>query len=350
MEGLSGAVGVVRACQALGVSRATLYRRRRPKVHARIVRWRRRPARALTAVERRAVLDVLHNERFVDQTPAEVFAGLLDDEKQYLCSIRTMYRLLAANQEVRERRNQRRHPSHPKPVLVARGPNQVWTWDITKLRGPAKWAVYYLYVLLDLFSRYVVGWMVAERESATLAERLLRESCAKQGVGRDQLVAHSDRGAPMTSGTVTMLYAMLGITPSYSRPRVSNDNPYSESQFRTLKYHPDFPERFGSATHARSFSTGFFRWYNTEHHHSSLALLTPEAVHYGRAREVLAARQQLLDLAYARHPERFVRGRPRVPAPPAEVWINRPGSGVVLSRPETDVHRSPRSSAIEPGG
>jgi len=343
-------VGVLRACQALGVSRATLYRRRRPRACAQVVRRQQPPERALTATERAAVLDVLHSERFVDQAPAEVFARLLDDEQRYLCSIRTMYRLLAANQEVRERRNQRRHPAHPKPVLVARAPNQVWTWDITKLRGPAKWVVYYLYVLLDLFSRYVVGWMVAERESAALAERLIRESCAKQGVRRDQLVAHSDRGSPMTSGTVTMLYALLGITPSYSRPRVSNDNPYSESQFRTLKYHPDFPERFDSAVHARSFSGGFFRWYNTEHHHLGLALLTPEVVHYGRAREVLAGRQEILDLAYARHPERFVRGRPRVPEPPSEVWINRPGSGVVLPGPETDAHRSPRTSAIDPGG
>ena len=335
-EGLSGAVGVLRACQVLGVSRATLYRRRlpaqagRPLVCARVVRWQSQPGRALRPEEREAVLEVLHSERFVDQAPAEVYARLLDEERRYLCSIRTMYRILAANQEVRERRDQVRHPAHPKPVLVARGPKQVWSWDITKLRGPAKWVVYYLYVLLDIFSRYVVGWMVAERESAALAERLIRESCAKQGVERNRLVVHADRGPAMTSGTVTMLYALLGITPSHSRPRVSNDNPYSESQFKTLKYHPEFPDRFGSTSHARSFCGGFFHWYNTEHHHSALALLTPEVVHYGRALEVLADRQRILDLAYARNPERFVHGRPRVSEPPGEVWINQPGTEVML--------------------
>ena len=329
-EELSGAVGVLRACQVLGVSRATLYRRRRPPLCARGARRQRSPLRALGAVEREAVLEVLHSERFVNQAPAEVYARLLDEERRYLCSVRTMYRILAANQEVRERRDQARHPAHPKPVLVARGPKQVWSWDITKLRGPAKWVVYYLYVLLDIFSRYVVGWMVAEGESAALAERLIRETCARHGVERKQLVVHADRGPAMTSGTVTMLYALLGITPSYSRPRVSNDNPYSESQFKTLKYHPEFPDRFGSASHARSFCASFFHWYNTEHHHSALALLTPEVVHYGRTLEVLAHRQRVLDLAYARNPERFVHGWPRVPVPPAEVWINRPGREVML--------------------
>lgn len=325
-------MGVLRACDVLGVSRATLYRRRRPRLRA--VRLKASSPRTLRAEEREAVLELLHSERFVDQAPAEVYARLLD-QGRYLCSIRTMYRILEAAQEVRERRDQARHPPHPKPVLLARGPNQVWSWDITKLRGPVKWVVYHLYVLLDIFSRYVVGWMVAERESAALAERLIRESCLRQGVKRNQLVVHADRGPQMTSGTVTMLYALLGITPSYSRPRVSNDNPYSESQFKTLKYHPEFPDRFGSPLHARSFCASFFQWYNTEHHHSALALLTPEVVHYGRTLEVLAQRQRVLDQAYARNPERFVQGRPRVALPPAEVWINQPGREVM---PEDIAH------------
>lgn len=323
-EELSRSVGVSRACETLGVSRATLYRRRRPTVHARVVRKRRTPARALSNAEHVQVLDVLHRDSFVDRTPAEVYGTLLDQD-QYLCSIRTMYRILAASSEVRERRNQRCHPSHAKPVLVARAPNQVWSWDITKLRGPAKWVFYYLYVVMDIFSRYVVGWMVAERESAAFAERLISESCAKQNVQREQLTVHSDRGSPMIAGNVMEMYAMLGITPSFNRPRVSNDNPYSESQFKTLKYQADFPERFGTPGHARSHSTKFFGWYNVEHHHSGLALLTPEVVHHGRTGDVLAARQRALDNAYAAHPERFVKGPPQAQKPPAEVWINQPG-------------------------
>jgi putative transposase len=281
-------------------------------------------------VERDVVLDVLHDERFVDKAPAEVFATLLDEKEQYLCSIRTMYRILEANQEVRERRNQRRHPKHAKPVLVARSPNQVWTWDITKLRGPQKWLVYYLYALLDIFSRYVVGWTVAEYDSSALAKRLIGETCAKQGVGRGELTIHADRGSAMTAGTVLDLYSLLGVTPSHNRPRVSNDNPYSESQFKTLKYRPEFPDRFGSLEHARSFCRGFFHWYNVEHHHSGLALLTPNDVHHGRVGAVLAKRQRSLDLAHAAHPERFVNGRPIVPKPPKEVWINQPGRELVI--------------------
>jgi putative transposase len=281
-------------------------------------------------LERETVLEELHSERFVDKTPSEAYATLLDEDRRYLCSIRTMYRILAANREVRERRNQRRHPVHPKPVLVARAPNQVWSWDITKLRGPEKWLVYYLYVLMDIFSRYVVGWMVAERELAALAERLILESCAKQGIVRDQLTVHADRGPSMTAGTVVQLYAMLGITPSHSRPRVSNDNPYSESQFKTLKYQPGFPDRFGGPGHARSHCAEFMNWYNVEHHHTGLALLTPAVVHHGHASAVLEARQRILDRAYAEHPERFVQGPPRVAQPPKEVWINQPGRELLL--------------------
>ena len=332
-EELSRDVGVSRASRELGVSRATLYRRRRPEVVAAPTPVERTAVRALSDEERTAVLAVLHSERFADKAPAEVFATLLDQEQQYLCSIRTMYRLLEANDEVRERRNQRRHPAHAKPVLVARSPNQVWTWDITKLRGPQKWVLYYLYVLLDIFSRYVVGWMVAERECAALAEKLIGETCEKQGVGRKQLTIHADRGGPMTASPVVDLYARLGITSSHSRPRVSNDNPYSESQFKTLKYQPEFPDRFGALGHARSFSGQFMHWYNEEHHHSGLALLTPSDMHHERAGQVLAERQRVLDLAYAAHPERFVRGRPTVPQPRAEVWINQPGKELEIEEP-----------------
>jgi putative transposase len=275
-------------------------------------------------------LTVLHSERFVDQAPAQVYAALLDHSQEYLCSIRTMYRILDANQEVRERRRQRRHPQHVKPVLVARRPNQVWTWDITKLRGAQKGQLLYLYVVLDLYSRYVVGWTVAERESAVLAERLISASCLKQGVQRQQLTVHADRGSAMTSGQVLELYGRLGITPSFNRPRVSNDNAYSESHFKTLKYRPEFPDRFGGLEHARTFCGAFFRWYNEEHHHSGLALLTPSDVHHGRVEAVLENRQRVMDLAHSAHPERFVRGRPSVASPPDEVWINQPGGELVV--------------------
>ena len=230
-------------------------------------------ARALRAEEQTAVLAVLHEKRFVDLAPAEVYATLLD-EGQYLCSERTMYRFLAAHHEVRERRNQLRHPHYTAPELMARRPNELWSWDITKLLGPAKWTYFYLYVMLDVFSRYVVGWMVAHRESATLAERFIRETCVRQGIARDQLTIHADRGPAMTSKPVALLLADLGITKTHARPHVSNDNPFSEAQFKTLKYRPAFPERFGSIQDARAHCHVFFPWYNTEHHHSGLSLLT----------------------------------------------------------------------------
>jgi putative transposase len=242
----------------------------------------------------------------------------------YYCSIRTMYRYLAANGEIRERRNQLRHPNYKKPELLAEAPNQVWSWDITKLRGPAKWTYFHLYVIMDIFSRYVVGWMVAARESAELAKQLLLESCLKQSISMDQLTIHSDRGPAMTSKPVALLLADLGVTRSLSRPHVSNDNPFSESQFKTLKYCPEFPERFGSLQHARSFSESFFSWYNQEHRHSGIAMLTPEMVHYGRAEEVLTARRLVLEEAYRKHPERFVHQPPAPQRLPTAVWINPP--------------------------
>jgi putative transposase len=269
------------------------------------------------------VLDVLHAERFVDKAPAEVYAALLD-EGRYLCSIRTMYRILHDAQEVRERRNQLRHPAYVKPQLVATGPNQVWSWDITKLLGPAKWTYYYLYVILDIFSRFAVGWMLAHRENAGLAQRLIRETLLKWNVPRDQLVVHSDRGPSMRSQTVAQLLATLGITKSHSRPRVSNDNPFSESQFKTLKYRPEFPKRFASFQHALSFCRQFFPWYNQQHYHWGLGLLTPATVHFGLADSVLAARQRVLEAAHVAHPERFVRQPPKPLPLPKAVWINPP--------------------------
>ena len=320
---LSAQVGISDACQALTVSRATFYRSQEPPAPARPLLTPRRSARALTEAERAETLSVLHSEEFVDRAPAAVCATLLD-QGRYLCSPRTMYRLLSAAGEVRERRNQLTHPHYQAPELLATAPNQVWSWDITKLRGAVKWTYYYLYVVLDIFSRYVTGWMVATRESAELAKQLLLESCLKQGIALGQLIVHSDRGSSMTSKPVALLLADLGVTRSLSRPHVSNDNPFSESQFKTLKYCPAFPDRFSSLEHARTFSGEFFPWYNREHRHSGIAMLTPEVVHYARAEEVIAARRLVLEEAFRQHPERFVRKRPEPLTLPAAVWINPP--------------------------
>ncbi len=318
---LAESVGIAPACEALAVSRSTFYRHGNPRHTVNPVRPRSH--RRLSEAERQEVLNVLHSDRFADKSPAQVYAILLD-EGIYYCSIRTMYRILEAHGEVRERRNQLRHPNYKKPELLAVAPNEVWSWDITKLRGPVKWTYYYLYVILDIFSRYVVGWMVAHRESAELAKRLIRESCRKQGIEPDQLTIHADRGSSMRSKSVALLLSDLGITKTHSRPYVSNDNPYSEAQFKTLKYQPEFPDRFGSIQDSRSFCQPFFNYYNTEHRHSGIGLMTPEAVHYGWAKEIRAARQDTLLLAYAMHPERFVRKAPEPPLLPSEVWINPP--------------------------
>jgi putative transposase len=312
-------LGVAPTCAALGLSRETYYRQRRPKVSG----CRRPSPRALGSEERGAVLEQLHAPRFVDLAPRQVYAQLLD-EGQYLCSPRTMYRILEQNQEVRERRDQLRHPEYKKPELLATAPNQVWSWDITKLLGPAKWTYFYLYVILDIFSRYVVGWMVANHEDNALAKTLIDETCARQLIQPGQLTLHADRGPSMTSKPVAFLLADLGVTKTHSRPNVSDDNPFSEAQFKTLKYRPDFPERFGSLEHARAHCQDFFPWYNTEHHHVSLGLLTPADVHYGRAQQRVEARAAILAAAYAAHPERFPRGLPRPQSPPTAVWINQP--------------------------
>jgi putative transposase len=279
--------------------------------------------RALSAAERQAVLDVLHAPRFVDSAPAEVYATLLD-EGTYLASERTMYRLLADRGESGERRRQLVHPAYTKPELLADGPNQVWSWDITKLLGPVTWSYYYLYVLLDIYSRYVTGWLLAECEQATLAERLIADTTAKQAIPAGQLTLHADRGTAMTSKPVAWLLADLGITRSHSRPHTSNDNPFSEAQFKTLKYRPDFPRRFANLDDARAFCHRFFAWYNTEHRHAGIGYCTPEAVHTGAAPGQHVARQQVLTTAYAAHPERFVQHHPVPPPLPTAAWINPP--------------------------
>jgi len=298
--------GIVETCQALGLSRATYYRWQKKK-------WQPVPGaqagspRKLSSDEEGQVLSYLTSERFLDRSVPEVYATLLD-EGVYLCSVRTIYRILKKHQAVRERRNQRRHPEYQKPELLATGSNQVWSWDITKLKGWRKWSYYHLYVIMDIYSRYVVGWLVAERESAALAERLIRESCERQGIGREQLTIHADRGPSMRSRTVAQLMADLGVTKSHSRPHVCDDNPYSEAHFKTLKYHSSFPGRFGSLEDARSFLRYFFHWYNDEHRHSGVAMMRPRDVHMGKADEILRKRQETMNRAYASHPERFVKG------------------------------------------
>jgi len=322
VSALAPLTGTAAACQALGVARPSYYRARKPAPPA---EPKSRPTlpRALDETERQAVLAVLHSERFCDAAPAEVYATLLD-EGTYLCSERTMYRILAAEGETRERRAQLVHPVYHKPELLAQAPNELWSWDITKLLGPAKWTSFYLYVILDVFSRYVVGWMVAHRESAELAQRLIEETAAKQHIPPGQLTLHADRGTSMTGGPVAFLLADLGITKTHSRPHVSNDNPYSESQLGTLKYRPAFPDRFLSMETARDFCGTFFPWYNTEHRHSGIGFLTPEAVHIGRAPALHEVRSETLAIAYALHPERFVRKAPAPPLLPTAVWINKP--------------------------
>ena len=312
--------GVLHACDALGVSRATFYRWRSP-VHG--PHRRKRSRRRLSDAERRAVLEVLHEERFVDRAPAEIFATLLD-EGRYLASTSTMYRLLRNADEVRERRAHRHRRDFARPELLAERPNQLWSWDITKLRGPQKWRYYYLYVIIDVFSRYVVGWMIAPRESAALAEKLIEETCRRQGIQRDQLTIHADRGSSMTSKSVAFLLADLGVTKTHSRPHVSNDNPYSEANFKTLKYHVGFPGQFGSIEDARGYAGPFFDWYDNEHRHSGLAMLTPADVHFGRAKSTIAARNATLERAHLAHPERFVHGAPIAAHPPTAAWINPP--------------------------
>ena len=318
-------IGVGRACQVLGVPRSSVYRHRgaQHKPEQNLPKERPIPSRALEQQERTQVLDVLNSDRFADAAPRQVYAQLLD-EGTYLCSWRSMYRILDAHEQVRERRDQLTHPTYKKPELLAQSPNELWSWDITKLRGPQKWTYFYLYVLMDIFSRFVVGWMVARQESAVLAKELIQQSCQNQEIDPDTLTIHSDRGGPMTARSLALLLSDLGVTKSHSRPHVPDDNPYSEAQFKTMKYRPDYPDRFGCPEDVRGWGRSFFSWYNFEHHHTGLGLMTPATVHYGQAPQVQAQRQRVLEAAFVAHPERFVRGRPTAPTLPEAVWINKP--------------------------
>lgn len=311
-------------CAALDVSRATVYRRRAIQAAPpAVARPRPTPSRALPESERNRILACLRGPRFADQTPAETWAALLD-EGVYLCSIRTMYRILAAQGEVAERRRQRRHPVYQKPELLATAPDHVWSWDITKLMGPAKWTYFYLYVILDIFSRRVVGWTVEQTESAHHFKRLFQNAMTRHAVPRDQLTLHADRGAPMKAKATASMLIDLGVLRTHNRPHSSNDNPFSEAQFKTLKYRPEFPKRFETIDEARAFCRRFFAWYNEDHHHAGIGLMTPNQMHFGDVDAIHAARKRTLDAAFLRTPERFVSSPPKPPHIPTAVWINPP--------------------------
>ena len=342
---LGGRHGVSVVCDALAVPRASYYRNRACALGPRM--RRPSPPRRIPDAERREVLDILHEPRFADLAVPQVHAMLLE-EGRYPCSARTMYRILEENLEARERRDQLRHPSYAAPQLMATRPNEVWSWDITKLLGPTKWLYYHLYVVLDIYSRYIVGWMLAERESGTLAAKLIAEACRREGIERSQLVIHSDRGGPMKSKPVVALLSKLDIARTHSRPHVSNDNPFSESQFKTLKYRPEFPDRFGSYQHAHDVCATLLPWYNHDHHHSALAWLTPADVHFGRGPAILTRRAETLAAAYAAHPERFPHGPPRPPSLPNAVWINPPKAvpGATLAPGDAQRSISGAASAV----
>lgn len=328
---LAEGVGVSVACKTLGIPRSTFYYAQKPRKTS----PRKPHPRKLSEGEETEIRKKLNSERFQDKTPRDVYAALLD-KGTYLCSWRTMYRILEKYDEVRERRDQLKHPAYKKPELLATRPNQVWSWDITKLLGPKKWTYYYLYVIIDIYSRYVPGWMIAERQTASLARVLIKETCEKQRIKQEQLTLHADRGGPMIAKSMALLLAELGVSKSHSRPYNSDDNPYSEAQFKTMKYRPDFPERFESKGLALDWTRTFFDWYNDEHYHSSLGLMRPADVHYGRAYRIIQQRQQVLERAYEKHPERFVKGLPKHPSLPEGVWINPPserkngGNGKVI--------------------
>ena len=326
-EQLSPYTGKKAACEALLLSRATFYRHQNTKGRP-ATNGRKQPAPplALSDTERQEVIDVLHSEKYCDDAPHQVYEKLLDGGR-YLCSIRTMYRILEAEHGgVKERRKHVQRPKYVKPELLAIRPNQVWSWDITKLKGPAKWTYFHLYVILDIFSRYVVGWMVAHREQAALAKRLIKDSCTKQEIEHDLLTIHADRGSSMKSKVVAHLLSDLGVTKTHSRPHVSNDNPYSEAQFKTLKYCPQFPQRFGSIQDARSFCQSFIGWYNKEHRHSGIGLMTPEQVHYGMDKQILQHRSDVLAAAFEKNPNRFKGKLPVPKSLPKAAWINKPAT------------------------
>ncbi len=321
---LNASMETEQSCYFLGLSRSTYYSWTSLRIYK--TEKIRKPYTAnhvISQSARQEILSLLMTEEYMDKTPYEIFYHELD-KGNYSCSIRTMYRILDENHLVRERRRGHRHYHYNKPELLAEKPNDIWSWDITKLKGPQKWQFYYLYVLMDIFSRYVVGWLIAQAERSALAKDLIETSCERQNITREQLTIHSDRGAPMTSLTVNQLLDNLRVRKSLSRPRVSNDNPYSESQFKTLKYRPEFPERFGSIHDAREYCRGFIKWYNQDHYHSGLNYLTPYSVHYGQADVVTNHRQLRMNEAFKRYPERFKNGRPKISGRPEKVWINKP--------------------------
>jgi len=322
VDRLAPKVGAQAACEALAVPRSSRYAARRPKADI-APRLTTPPPNALTPIEKGAVLAELNSERFADQTPYEVYPQLLD-EGRYLCSLRGMYRILAENQAVRDRRDQLRHPARPAPQVVARRPNQVWVWDITQLLGSLKYQCFYLYLVLDLFSRFIVGWLIAEKQSGDYAEQLLAASFKRFQLVPDQLIVHSDNGGPMTAKPVEWLFSELGVQHSLSRPHVANDNPHAEAGFKTLKYHPTYPDRFDSLRHAQIWMRDFEHWYGYQHHHTALGLMTPAAIHFGTAETLWLKRQAVLQVAYHAHPERFCQGQPVPPRWPAHVGINAP--------------------------
>lgn len=323
VNNISEKIGTQTACNVFGLPRSTYYYHPKPEVQDDYLSERKLPDFAYSSQEKQNIMNVMNSDIYMDQTPYEIYASRLD-EGEYLCSVRTMYRFLAENNQVRERRNVKRSNNYKKPELLATQPNQVWSWDITKLKGPQKWTYFYLYVIMDIFSRYVVGWMVAFRELASLATKLIEETCERQNIEPGQLTMHADRGSSMKSKSVAFLLSDLGVTKSHSRPYVSNDNPFSESQFKTMKYRPDFPKRFNSMAEARDFCRRFFNWYNSQHYHSGIGFLTPESVHYGFADEVLLNRKNVLLKAFEENPKRFRNKIPIIKNLPESVWINKP--------------------------
>jgi len=319
---ISDKIGTKAACNAFSLSRSSYYYKNGSSSSSTVSKHKL-PDFSLSKEERDEILMLMNSNTYMDKTPYEIYASQLD-KGNYLCSVRTMYRILEDNNQVKERRKIKRSNNYQKPELLATSANQVWSWDITKLKGPAKWTYFYLYVIIDIFSRLVVGWMVAYRESAILAQKLIKETCEKQNIEANHLTIHADRGSSMRSKSVAFLLSDLGVTKSHSRPYVSNDNPYSESHFKTMKYRPDFPGNFNSMTEARDFCRNFFDWYNKEHYHSGIGFLTPESVHYGFAEKVLKNRKEVLMKAYEDNPKRFRFKKPVIKNLPKSVWINKP--------------------------
>jgi putative transposase len=323
VNNLSEKIGTKTACDVFGLPRSTYYYQLEPEVQVDFPSKRKSPNFAYSQQEKQEILNIMNSDIYLDQTPYEIYASQLD-EGNYLCSIRTLYRILDENNQVKERRNIKRTNTYQKPELLATQPNQVWSWDITKLKGPQKWTYFYLYVIIDIFSRYVVGWLVAFREKSSLAHKLIKETYERQNIEQGQLTIHADRGSSMKSKPVAFLLSDLGVTKSHSRPYVSNDNPYSESQFKTMKYRPDFPDNFNCIAAAREFCRNFFGWYNTKHYHSGIGFLTPESVHYGFAEKILLNRKDVLLQAFEKNPQRFRNKRPVLKNLLKSVWINKP--------------------------